>query len=131
MENLSRKIQIWFNIAVVLVLMYLCAGLLVGCGGNSPVGTWRVDRVVVDNVSISARDSDKKGQDATFDNEITLNKDHTGTVSIGETKSVSASWEQEGNTLKLKYADHEYAYILSGAELTRKEDKIKIFYKKI
>lgn len=120
-------------LACVVVTMLLVVGsllLFAGCGGVSPDGTWKVDRVVVDGTTITSTTEDKEGQEDVFSNEIKLNADKTGTIKLGTASAVSATWRQEGNSIIITYGGKENTYTLSGSEMTRTDGTTKIFYKK-
>lgn len=80
------------SIMAVLVVLTLCVGLLAGCGGNSPVGTWKISGAEAMGSSISPSEM---GDSANVT--LTFNADGTMT-SNGET---GGKWELNGNTLKL------------------------------
>lgn len=122
--NFARILAIFVIVASALFVLSACGG------GTSPDGTWKVDRIVMDNVTIKASDTDKKGQDDAFKNVIILNKDKTGKVTMGTSAEVSTTWKQENSTITITYGDKDYAYMLSGSELTKTDGTTKIFYKK-
>ncbi len=120
----ARILAVLLVVASVLVVFSACGG------GTSPDGTWKVDKIVVDNVTIKASDTDKKGYDDVFKNVIILNKDKTGKVTMGTSAEVSATWKQENSAITITYGGKDYGYILSGTELTKTDGTTKIFYKK-
>lgn len=130
MQRKLKKSEILTCIVVTLLLAVGSLLLFAACGGVSPDGTWKVDRVVVDGTTITLTATDKKGQDDIFGNEIKLNTNKTGAVKIGTASAVSATWRQEGNAIVITYGGSENTYTLSGSELTRTDGTTKIFYKK-
>lgn len=122
--NLTRFVVAMMLVACSVVIFSACAG------GTSPDGTWKVDRIVVDNVTIKSTDTDKKGQDNVFKNVIILNADKTGKVTMGTNAEVSATWKQENSAITITYGGSDENYILSGTELTKTDGTTKIFYKK-
>jgi len=130
MQKILNKSGIWARLVIAMMIV-CCVGLLTACaGGTSPDGTWKVDRIVVDNVTIKSTDTDKKGQDNAFKNVIILNADKTGKVTMGTNAEVSATWKQENSAITITYGGSDYNYILSGTELTKTDGTTKIFYKK-
>lgn len=131
MQMLFNKSRSFIKILVMMMILVSGVLLLSACsGGTSADGTWKVDRIVVDNVTIKSTDTDKKGQDSAFKNVIILNKDKTGKVTMGSEAEVSATWKQENSAITITYDNKDYAYILSGTELTKTDGTTKIFYKK-
>ena len=130
MQKKLSKSGIITSLIVMTILVVCSVVLFAGCGGSNPVGTWKVDRIVVDNVTIKSSDTDKKGQDNVFKNVIVLNNDKSGKVTMGENAEVTATWKQENTAITISYGNNDYNYILSGAELTKTDGATKIFYKK-
>lgn len=130
MQKKLNKKEILTCTVVVALMLVASVVLFAACGGSSPVGTWTVDRIVVDGVTIRSTDIDKQGQDSLFNNQITLNDGKTGSVKLGDNSPVEATWAQENTTITIRYGSSEYTYTLSGGELMRTEGTTKIFYKK-
>ncbi len=130
MQKKLSKSGIITSLIIMMLLVACSVVLFAGCGGTNPVGTWKVDRIVVDNVTIKASDTDKKGQESVFNNVIILNNDKTGKVTMGENAEVAATWKQENTAITINYGNNDYNYILSGTELTKTDGTTKIFYKK-
>ena len=129
-KSILQRMRLACAVVSVSVLVLLCAMILVGCGGTAIDGTWVVDRVVLDNEVVRATDTDKKGNDTYFLNQIVLQSDNTGTIKLGEAEAVPITWTLENKAVTLIYGGNSKVYALSGSELTYQEDTLKIFYKK-
>lgn len=76
------------SIAALFVVLTLCVGLLAGCSGGSPAGTWKLTGGEVMGSSVG---SDQLGD--TSSSTLVLKED--GSVEGGGT------WKLEGSTLKI------------------------------
>lgn len=122
-----KSVLIWSLVALVVALS---ATFLAACGGTSADGTWRVDRIVVDNNVIKSTDTDKKGHESDFLNEIMLKTDKTGSIKLGDTEPVTLEWAQQNEAITLTYNESDEVYTLSGTELIYKKGTLQIYYKK-
>lgn len=129
-KSILQRMRLACAVVSVSVLVLLCTMILVGCGGTAIDGTWVVDRIVLDNEVVRATDTDKKGNDTYFLNQIVLQSDNTGTIKLGEAEAVPITWTLENKAVTLIYGGNSKVYALSGSELTYQEDTLKIFYKK-
>lgn len=78
-------------ITAVMVVLTLCLGLLAGCAGSSPVGTWKMTAAEAMGVTVDPAEMGMEDDEST----MTLNADGTITVG-GET---GGSWTLNGSEL--------------------------------
>ena len=117
--------------AVALITM-MSLILFAGCGGTNPVGTWTLDRVVVDGTTYRADDENKGDYASAFENEIVLNEDETGTVKLDADDATEATWAQTDNVITITADEQELQFTLNGTELIYDTDdgNTRYFYVK-
>ncbi|MBE6889000.1 MAG: hypothetical protein E7485_03180 [Ruminococcaceae bacterium] len=81
------------SIAAIMVVLTLCLGLLAGCAGGSPVGTWKISSVEMMGATVDPAAAGY-GDDAST---MTFNEDGTIT-SAGQT---SGNWTLNGSELTI------------------------------
>lgn len=81
------------SIAAIMVVLTLCLGLLAGCAGGSPVGTWKIG--TVDAMGETVDPSTMGYDDST--STMTINED--GTITSGG--QPSGEWTLNGSELTI------------------------------
>ena len=77
-------------LVAVMVVFTLCLGLLAGCAGGSPVGTWKCTSAEAMGITV---DPAEMGEDTT----MTFNED--GTITAGGT--TGGNWTLNGSELTI------------------------------
>lgn len=80
------------SVMAVLVILTLCVGLLAGCGGSSPVGSWKVTGAEAMGQSVDPADMGD-----TASTIMTLNEDGSITVNGQD----SGTWKLDGDKLSI------------------------------
>ena len=133
MNNLYKKSFKDTAIVIGAVMFVFFASLILfaGCGGTSPVGTWTLDRLVVDGVTYTADSQDKGDYASAFENEIILNEDNTGSIKLDADAETDATWTQTDSAITITSDEQDLTFTLNGTELIyRPTDTISYFYKK-
>lgn len=107
------------TVLAVLVVLTLCVGMLVGCSGGSPVGTWKFSSAEAMGQNVSA---EQLGEDA--NTTITLNADGTITTN-GIT---GGKWEQKGDTISFTQNGITIDYKFNGSNIILDLGIAKITY---
>ena len=129
--NRILKSKAYILTILSLIIALTTALLLAGCGGTNLEGTWTVDRIVVDGTTVRPTDSDKKGHESDFNNQIILENDNTGSIKLGDATAQSATWQLDNKTLTITYGDEQTLVLtVNGSEISSENEGVKIFYKK-
>ena len=104
-------------LAVLMALCLLCAGMAVA-ESESAAGTWHLDRLATDTMTINAADV---GMSIT----LVLNEDGTGEVQgdyAGDNTSSALTWSQSGNTVTISAVGSTTAELVDGELVWQFED---------
>ncbi|MBO5103089.1 MAG: hypothetical protein J6C13_03265 [Clostridia bacterium] len=129
MQKVLSKSAI-FKIMVISALTAIVLVMFAGCGGTNPIGSWTLDRLVVDGQTIKASDASFGAYEEQFENIIILNEDNTASVKLGSNSAVSGTWAQIEKVITISLGGQQAVYTLAGSELIYQEASTKYFYKK-
>lgn len=107
-------------ITAVMVVLTLCLGLLAGCAGSSPVGTWKVTSAEAMGVTV---DPAEMGMD---DSESTMTLNADGTITAGG--ETGGSWTLDGDVLTISESGVSMDFEYTGSEIIMDMGIAKVTY---
>lgn len=104
------------GIVLALLICTVCMGLA-ACG-NSPVGTWKLESMTTNGITIKVGDSDSTFSISEDICVLEFKDDGTVTMSAMGVAEGTGTWTQKGNTVTITFEDESHDVTIEDGKIT-------------